>query len=229
MRIHTPGALITVVRSLDPGRKRFAFGMAMLATCSGLFLGIVVSGGILSERLTLGAPSEGMLASAVASISAIVAARVAFRRAQVVWVETDPRSDQGPVLAQQLHAFVVLLPQAFGIAMGIALVHVLLRFDPFGSPTWLSEAPAQFVNDSVGALGLLALAWACARNLDVLLLVLTLAVLTIYVATASHWHVDHAPAGYQMTVQQYVVAQCLGAAAVLALLSSPSARDENDI
>ena len=66
--------------------------------------------------------------------------------------------------------------------------------------------PRQLVNDAVAVTGLLALAWAAARNLDARLLGAALLVASTYRATAPLWHLDHAPGGFQATVQQLVAA-----------------------
>ena len=198
--------------------------MALLGALSGLLLGVIVSGGILSERLTLGALPWGSLAAGLATVSAIIVARVALRRRQILWLEAGLEGGTEPLLVWQLRPVVVLFAQAIGAGIGIVIIHATLRFGPFPAPGWLSEAPAQFVNDGVCTFGLLALAWAWARNLDVIPLVLILALLASYLASASHWHVDQPPAAYQMTVQQYVVVQCLGSAFALAFVRNTNTR-----
>ncbi|MGD0529492.1 MAG: hypothetical protein ABSE49_30420, partial [Polyangiaceae bacterium] len=112
--------------------------------------------------------------------------------------------------------------------VGVAVVHLLLRREALPGAPWLSERPAQLVNDAVAVSCLLALAWASARDLDVRLLVLAFLVVTAYRVTASMWHVDQAPGGFQATVQQLVVAQLVGAAIALAVWRSLRGRPSED-
>lgn len=198
-------------------RRRFAAGMVALGSFSGLLLGLAVSGGIAGERLTLGATAMGTVANALATVAALVAATIATRRTQVAWVELPLSPEDGPAEVGRLHPLAVLVPQVVGAIVGVAAVHVLLREGTLGHAPWLSERPAQLVNDGVAVFGLLALAWACASNLDGRVLFAALLVLTVYRLTGARWHVDHAPAGFRTTVQQFVVAQFVAAAVAMAL------------
>ncbi len=106
----------------------------------------------------------------------------------------------------------LVVAQVLGAAVGIALVHATLRREVVGAMPWLSERPAQLVNDVVAVSGLLALVWASASRLDTRIFVIALLVMTAYRATASAWHLDHAPHGFQTTIQELVVAQFVAAA-----------------
>lgn len=213
-----PIEVITVSPSSGSARRRrFAGGMVALGSCSGLLLGLAVSGGIAGERLTLGAAAVGICANAVATVAALVAAIIATRRAQVAWVELPAAPVDGRATVGRLHPLAVLVPQVVGAIVGVAVVHALLREGVFGAAPWLSERPAQFVNDGVAVVGLLALAWACAANLDGRVLFGALLLLTVYRLTAARWHVDHAAGGFRTTVQQFVVAQFVAAAVAMAV------------
>lgn len=191
--------------------------MVALGSCSGLLLGLAVSGGIAGERLTLGAAAMGTLANALATVAALVAATIATRRTQVAWVELPGSPEDGAATFGRLHPLVVLLPQLVGAIVGVVVVHALLREGALGRAPWLSERPAQFVNDGVAVFGLLALAWACAADLDARVLFAALLVLTAYCLTAARWHLDHAATGFRTTVQQFVIAQFVAAAIAMTL------------
>ncbi|HEY3818966.1 MAG TPA: hypothetical protein VGL81_17470 [Polyangiaceae bacterium] len=171
----------------------------ILAFSAGLLLALTASGGIAGERVTLGGLAFGLLANAAATLAAIVVASTTTRRRSTL---------------------AVLVPQVLGAVVGVALVHLVLRREALGAVPWLSERPAQLVNDAVAVAGLLVLAWAGARDLDLRLLVLAFLVVTAYRLTASMWHLDQAPGGFQATVQQLVVAQLVGAAIALAVWRS---------
>jgi hypothetical protein len=206
-----------IAPSFGPSHHRhLAVGMIALGFGSGLLLGLGVSGGIAGERLTLGAVATAMLANATATVAALVAARIAIRGRQFVWVELPDPGHEAPDKVGRLHPFAVLAPQVVGAALGVAIVHFLLRSGVLGPASWLSERPAQLVNDAVAVFGLLSLAWACAADLDARLLGVALGVLTAYRVTASRWHLDHAPGGFHTTVQELVVAQFVAAALALA-------------
>jgi hypothetical protein len=96
---------------------------------------------------------------------------------------------------------------------GIALVHLLLKFSRFSALRWMSEQPAQFVNDGVAALGTLAAVWACAsKPVRTSLLLEMFGLLLLYRATGHLWHVDHAPRVFRTSIQELVAAQVIAAA-----------------
>ena len=178
-------------------------GGVPLAFSVGLLLALAASGGIAGERVTLGRLAFGLAANAAATFAVIVVASATMRRRR---------------------SLPVLIAQVLGAVVGVAVVHVLLRREAMGAAPWLSERPAQLVNDAVAVSCLLALAWASAKNLDLRLLVLAFLVVTVYQLTASTWHLDRAPGGFQATVQQLVVAQLVGAAIALAVWRSLQGR-----
>jgi hypothetical protein len=111
----------------------------------------------------------------------------------------------------------VFASQVAGATAGIVAVHVLLRREALTVLPWLSERPAQLVNDAVAVAVLLALVWASANGLDARLLVLAFLGVTLYRATGPMWHLDHAPGGFRASVQQLVVAQLVAAALAVGL------------
>jgi hypothetical protein len=187
--------LVTIPKSSRRGPVRPPLlGGAPFAFSVGLLLALATSGGIAGERVTLGRLGVALLANAAATVAAVIAARTTIRRARPL---------------------AVLVPQGLGAVAGVVLVHLLLRRAALGPFPWLSEAPAQLVNDGVAVAGLLALSWACARRLDPYLLVLAFLLVTFYRVTAPMWHLDRAPGAFRATVQQLVVAQLVAAAIAL--------------
>jgi hypothetical protein len=148
-----------------------------------------------------------LLANAAATLAAIIAARTTARGARPL---------------------AILVPQVLGAVAGVVLVHLLLRRAAQGAFPWLAESPAQLVNDAVAVAGLLALAWACARNLDLRLLAGALVVVTVYRLTSSMWHLDQAPSSFHATVQDLVVAELFAAAIALGLFRTLWARAPED-
>ncbi len=172
----------------------------------GLLVALVVSGGIAEERVTLGAPGVVLLANGAMTVAALLAVVLLMRRR-----------------ATERNALAVLVPQLVGAVAGVALVHLALR-QASGAVPWLSERPAQFVNDAVAVLGLLGLVWACDGGLNVRLLFVAFVAVTAYRATASFWHLDRAPAPYHTSIQELVVAQFVAAAFALGLFRTMVSR-----
>ena len=162
---------------------------------AGAVLAVVTSGGIVEERLSSGSLSVAVVANAVVTFVAILVLAFVERR--------TPLSTR------------VVIPQILGAACGIVLVHLTLRAGVLAVPSWLSERPPQLVNDAVAVFSTLAVVWACARRLDLRLLVGSLLVVTAYRATAHCWHLDVAPHGFQLRVQDFVLAQFVAAALAL--------------
>jgi hypothetical protein len=154
---------------------------------AGLVLAVVTCGGILEERLSSGSPGVAVAANALVTFGAILALGLVQRRA--------PFSNRAAV------------PQALGAACGIVAVHLALRLGIVHLAPWMSEKAGQFVNDAVAVFSTLAVVWACARGLSLRLLIGALVVLTAYKMTGRFWHLDVAPHGFVITVQDFVVAQ----------------------
>jgi hypothetical protein len=164
----------------------------------GLLLALATSGAIAGERITRGAFDVAILANAATTSVAILATILSIG-------------------AHRSRTLATLVSQGLGAVVGIVLVHALLHREALAVVPWLSERPAQFVNDAVAVSGILALVWASADGLDTGLLVLTFLGITAYRATSSIWHLDHAPGGFHASVQELVVAQFVAAALALGL------------
>lgn len=165
---------------------RISFG-CLLFFGAGLVLATVTCGGIVEERLSSGSPGVAVAANAVVTFGAILALGLVQRGA--------PFSNRAAV------------PQALGAACGIVTVHLALRTGLIRAAPWMSERPAQFVNDAVAVYSTLVVVWACARGLSLSLLVGALVALTAYRITGQYWHLDVPPHGFLITVQDFVVAQ----------------------
>jgi hypothetical protein len=188
------------------------------AFASGLLLATLTSAGIVATRMSAGNAVVALAANAFATLAAIAVAAYYLRA-------------QSDSFARGLDAQVALpaLPrtasQIIGAIVGVALVHLALRASGVGSSHELVERPAQLVNDAVAVLAILCLVWgAASRPANLLRVVVGAAVILLYVATATRWHLDpiafHGP-----TVQQLVALEFTGAAIGIAVFRSlaPSA------
>jgi hypothetical protein len=180
---------------------------AAAAFLAGAVFGAITSGGILEERLSAGNPTVGMIVNAFMTFLSLLALGMVERR----------RSSGG-----------VLLLQLLGAIVGIASVHMALRAGWIAAPSWLTERPAQFVNDGVAVFGTLAVVWACARRFDVRVLLLALFIVTAYRVSGRFWHVDVAPGGFSVSVQDLILAQFGAVALALPLYRRmTTAREES--
>ena len=179
-----------------PGRPRSS-AASFAAFMAGAVFAVVTSIGLVEERSSSGSPRVALVANAFVTFGAILILGLVQRRVAVsgraIWA------------------------QAFGAACGIGLVHLALRMGLVPAPSWLSERPAQFMNDAVAVFATLTIVWACARRLDLRLLVGALLVVTAYRVTAPLWHMDAAPHGFLFRVQDLVLAQFVAAALALPL------------
>jgi hypothetical protein len=198
---------------LPPRWVAVAFG-------TGLLLALATSGGIAEERVTLGAPHVALLVNAVTTVAALVAVVITMRRTRVFFVGEAGRDRP----LGRLYALAVLAPQIVGAVVGVVLVHAALHYEVVAAVPWLSERPAQFVNDAVAVAGFLALVWASADGLDVRVLVVALVGVTAYKLTSATWHVDRAPGGVYASIQELVVAQLVAAALALGLFRTAVGR-----
>lgn len=167
----------------------------VVAFATGVLLALVTCGGIVEERLSSGDPRVALVANLFITLASVLVFGMAQRR-------TSPTAR-------------TVVPQALGAACAIAAVHVALRAGIVAAPAWLSERPAELVNDVVAVFATLAVVWSCARGLSLPLFVTALVVLTAYRATGRFWHLDAAPHGFVVTVQDCVLAQVIAAAIAL--------------
>ena len=155
----------------------------LLLPLAGLCVGSVTSAGVFNERLAGGAFDVSVVGDVATTLVAIVVCALLPAR---------PRRS----------AYAVTAASA---AVGAWLVHTLLVATR--SAPWMSEAPAQLVNDAVAALATLALAMTFARRrLRLECVVSATALVGVYAVTHGIWHVDRLP-HVVATVQQCVVAQ----------------------
>jgi hypothetical protein len=162
----------------------------------GLLLALVTSGGLLGERLSVGSLRVTLAINALVTCVAIL-----------VLVLTEKHAGA--------HGAAGFLPLALGAALGIALVHLALRAGIVDGAPWMSERPAQFVNDAVLVAALLGVVCASLRDFQPGVLVAALFLLTAYRMTAALWHLDVAPHGFTIPVQDSVVADVVAAAFAL--------------
>jgi hypothetical protein len=167
-------------------------------------LALVTSGGIVEERLSSGSLDRGVVVNALMTVASIGLLVLVQRRV--------PRTRR------------VLIAQAFGALLGILGVHLALRSGVIAGAPWLSERPAQLVNDVVAVFAVLAVVWACAERLDWRLLAAAALLVVLYRATGKLWHLDVAPHGFVVSVQDLVMAQCVGAAVALLLYRNATLR-----
>ncbi len=161
---------------------------ATVSFLSAMTFASATSGAIVCVRLSAGRLWVSLLANAVATLVALLLV---------------PRRRGGGAA--------VALPIA-GAVLGVVAVHALL-WGVGGLAPWLSEAPAQWMNDAVAVTGVLVMATALARRPPrTALLLVTLLLLSLYRATGARWHLDHPPHGFMLTVQQWVFAEVLAAA-----------------
>ncbi len=166
----------------------FSFG-------AGVALAMVACGGLCAARI-----SQGNLWVAISAHLFATVAVVAIVYKQGRFVASSKQATAARVAAQ-----------IAGASFGIVLAHSLLRSSSLGAIPWLSERPAQFVNDAVAVFAPLAIVWASSRRPpSTAVLVATLLLVTAYRLTGTMWHVDTAHFSY--TVQDLVTGEFAGSA-----------------
>lgn len=179
----------------------------LLAFGAGLLVAVTVSAGMVWERVLGGNLRAALVVNALVLGIGVLAANLTSRPLNVFLADAAATSD-----AMRIRASAILGPQLLGLASGIGLVHVLLKHSGIQALSWMSECPAQLVNDAVAAVGTLVAIWVCAsRDLRLDLLVPMLGMLLCYGITRQHWHVDHAPFVFQASIQDLVVGQVIAA------------------
>ena len=155
------------------------------ACTAGFVVAAATSVAILAERVTAGAYGAALAGDVVTTIVAVAVSVYAWRA--------------------RLHCK-SLLWTSVGAALAIFAVHAAIaRFRP---TPWLDETPRQVVNDVISAIAILGLiAVIGAKRIELARFVAITAPVAAYALTHAHWHVDRAPNGFAMTVQQCVVAQ----------------------
>lgn len=172
-------------RGTRPPASAGATASVGAAVGSGLLLALITSGGILGERISGGDVLVALGVNVLVTSVSILVLLVTLERRRGL----------------------SFLAQGAGAVLGIALVHLLVHLRLTAELPWLSERPAQLVNDATAVAATLILVWACAKQLDARVLIGAFLLVTAYRATAGHWHLDRAPGGFELTVQQLVVIQ----------------------
>src|SRR4051812_47806019 len=125
-----------------PDRHTPALGTVSSGMLAGLLLAVITSAGLLAQRLS---PGDLRVATAADALSAVVAIGV-------LALTFRPFLRAGTTAATP-----IIGGHAIGGLLGVASVHLALRVLPGGPHPWLSERPAQLVNDLVAVFGALAL------------------------------------------------------------------------
>jgi hypothetical protein len=165
----------------------------LLSFTAGFGVAMVACGGILAERLSRG------------NIRVALVAQLSLTAALLVVARSQGRAADRGIGASKAATLVV------GAALGIVLAHSIVRASSIGTVPWLSERPAQFVNDAVAVFAPLAIVWASSRRPpNTLVLAATLILVTAYRATGFMWHLDAASFSY--SVQDLVTGEFAGSA-----------------
>jgi hypothetical protein len=171
------------------------FPAALSCFTAGVALALVASGGLLAQRL-----SRGDVRAAVVAQALVTCAALALFQGQI-----RKMTESALVRAACLRA------QAVGAVFGIVLAHGLLHASRYGALPWLSEEPAQFVNDVVAVFAPIAVVWACARRPpSTAVLAITLGLVTSYRMTGFMWHLDGAT--FTTSVQDLVARESASSA-----------------
>lgn len=151
-----------------------------LGAATGFSLALVVSCGILLQRV-LGFTAANAIAANTVTTLVAVAAAVATVRTYLGSFDraTDPSPREGLVTSQ-----------AIGALLGVLAIHALVWRDLTAHP-WLREHPRQLVNDLVAVFGVLAFVWGCAQKaIRPHVMIAGLTLVLGYELTAAYWHVD---------------------------------------
>lgn len=182
----------------------------------GLLVTLVSSAGILVERLTQGDARLAVFANALTSVVVMGAA--------VALMHLGARSR----MAAEKKNVALLASLVLGAGSAIVLVHVALRAGVVAAPAWITEGPRQLVNDLVAASAILALLWGSVKDPPSLSsLMVALGLLSLYRFTAGAWHLDRFTPELglgALSVQEFVVAEVVGAAIALAIFRASFAR-----
>ncbi len=183
----------------------------------GLLVTLISSAGILVERLTQGDAHLAVAANALTSVVVMGAALALMR----LGARPNLAAERGVTLLASL---------VLGAVTAIVAVHLALRVGVVAAPVWISERPRQLVNDLVAAFAIVALLWGSSQRPPRLSsVVLALGALTAYRFTAGAWHADlFTPESRALSVQEFVVAEVVGAAIALAIFRWSFAHEATD-
>jgi hypothetical protein len=168
---------------------------ALSCFTAGVALALVASGGVVAQRLSRGDVRAAVAAQALVTIAAILVFQAQIRR----------------LVSELFSTRACLVAQVVGAACGIVIAHSALHATRYGALPWLSERPAQFVNDAVAVFAPMAVIWASARRPpSTMILAVTLGLVTAYRMTAFLWHLDDAT--FALPIQDLVAREFAGSA-----------------
>jgi hypothetical protein len=157
----------------------------VLGGVTGFALALVVSCGIVFQRVLGATTAHAITANAVTTLVAVVAVLATVRTFLTSFdpATFDPRTRERRVTS-------LVTGQAVGAMLGVLVIHALVlhRLD---SHPWLREHPRQLVNDLVAVFGVLAFVWGCAQKpIRPAVMSAGLGLVLGYELTAGYWHVD---------------------------------------
>jgi hypothetical protein len=157
---------------------------AVLGGGTGLCLALVVSGGILVQRLLGATAANAVAANLVTTIVAVVAVLATVR---TFLTSLDPAAFGRDARKRRIRGLVA--GQVVGAVVGVLLVHAFVcTFDAW---PWLHEHPRQLVNDLVAVFAILAFVWGCSQKpIRLEAMIGGLALVIGYELTAGYWHLD---------------------------------------
>lgn len=174
-------------RELYEGEESAALRRTSLAGAAmGMFLGALVSYGIVIQRVSGTTVASSVGANVVTTLAAVAAVIATVR----VFLAAIGESSVASRRLRERAIRHLTLAQAAGGLLGVLAVHAMLARAAAAHP-WLCEHPRQLVNDVVGVFGILAFVWSCAREpIRVELMIGGLALVLCYELTAAYWHLD---------------------------------------
>jgi hypothetical protein len=196
-----------------------SIGSVMVGMLTGFAVALVVSCGILTQRIVGTTTATTVAANAATTLAAVVAVLLTVR---AYVVSLDP--SRATVSKGEQRASEPFVLQAIGAVGAVILVHAFAA-KSLGSHPWLREEPRQFVNDLVGVFGVLAFVWGCAQKpIRTQLMIGGLVLVLGYELTSGCWHLDALPPhdtawSVQRFVGSEVTASGLGVLAFRLLLA----------
>ncbi|MBX3198907.1 MAG: hypothetical protein KF894_12295 [Labilithrix sp.] len=171
---------------------------AALGVGTGFALALVVSCGIVFQRVLGFSATDAAAANALTTLGAVVAV--------VVTVRAHERAALEPAVRERrVTSFIT--HQALGAMLGVLATHALVRLGLEAHP-WLHEHPRQLVNDLVAVFGVFAFVWGAAQKpLRPQVMIAGLALVLGYELTAAYWHLDAPlpePGALAWSVQRFV-------------------------
>lgn len=158
---------------------------AALGVGTGFALALVVSCGIVFQRVLGFSAADAVAANAVTTLGAVAAVMVTVR----AHAGSRDRTALAPAVRERrVTSFIA--SQALGAVLGVLAIHALLWRGLEAHP-WLREHPRQLVNDLVAVFGVFAFVWGSAQKpLRPQVMIAGLALVLGYELTAAYWHLD---------------------------------------